>query len=510
MPESENDGQSDDTTTETTTDSNGNTVETVKNADGTIVSIRKIDSDEREIYFEANGEITETTFDSNENSTIITRKSGSTNILTTTRRDSSGKKTEYVDHKKGIVKIYEYQNNSNSPTSESTEIDGVKLKKYTSRSEENGQKTVTSTDYAGSVTSVVTDALTGLTVSTTDGNDNTTEYTYDSLKNLTSLLDVNTNGKNTFTYENGNIKTITTNANGTKQVVYSFDYDCFGNVTAIKLGNVALVTYNYDNISHLPLTITYANGNILTYAYNSKGELASLTGSSSLNEQYEYDEVGQLYKTIDNANNTVTVTAINGTVVVWNSAQTQVLHRYSADDKAFCEEINGIEYKTEFSSAEKTADAPASTTVTVDGNLFAYCENNPNMNFDYCGYAKMNIKWLGTAIDLILWLIPALYAFSKICKEVSKSASKLVSFGNKLISAGKKLFKRFDNRLYCAFAKDSTYRMVKTIGVLAGIVSIISSPGNIVQYIIDILDGKWDGYLDTKRFGPKLDLTRDY
>lgn len=33
---------------------------------------------------------------------------------------------------------------------------------------------------------------------------------------------------------------------------------------------------------------------------------------------------------------------------------------------------------------------------------------------------------------------------------------------------------------------------------------------DIVQYIIDILDGKWDGYLDTNRFGPKLDLTRDY
>ena len=143
-------------------------------------------------------------------------------------------------------------------------------------------------------------------------------------------------------------------------------------------------------------------------------------------------------------------------------------------------------------------------------NLFSYCENSPTTNVDLWGYVKINIKWLGTAIDLIIWLIPALFAIAKIWKTVSKSASKLVSFGNKLISVGKQLFKRFDDRLYCAFAKESTYRIVRTIGVLAGIITIISSIGSIVQYIIDILDGKWDGYLNTNQFGPKLDLTRDY
>ena len=46
--ESENDEQSDDTTTETTTDSNGNTVETVKNPDGTVVSVTKNNSNGKE------------------------------------------------------------------------------------------------------------------------------------------------------------------------------------------------------------------------------------------------------------------------------------------------------------------------------------------------------------------------------------------------------------------------------------------------------------------------------
>ena len=143
-------------------------------------------------------------------------------------------------------------------------------------------------------------------------------------------------------------------------------------------------------------------------------------------------------------------------------------------------------------------------------NLYSYCNNDPVNNLDIGGYVKINIKWLGRAIDLIIWLVPALLTISRIWKTVSRSANKLVSFGDKLIKAGRKLFKRFDDRLYCAFAKDSTYRIVKTIGVLSGIVTIVSSIGNIVQYIIDILDGKWDGYLDTDHFAPRLDLTKDY
>ena len=180
------------------------------------MSVTITDPNENVIYSEANGEITETTYTDN-GSTTTTRKSGSTDILTSSVRDNLDRETSYTDYENDTTKTYTYDGDSENVTSESIQIGGVKLKTFTSYSEENGQKTVTSTDYAGSVTSVVTDALTGLTVSTTDGNDNTTEYTYDSLKNLTSLLDVNTNGKNTFTYENGNIKTITTNANGEKR-----------------------------------------------------------------------------------------------------------------------------------------------------------------------------------------------------------------------------------------------------------------------------------------------------
>ena len=183
------------------------------------------------------------------------------------------------------------------------------------------------------------------------------------------------------------------------------------------------------------------------------------------------------------------------------------------------------------------ADSPEYVSIQ-GGNLFAYCGNCPTKNADYLGFcytptynesyvsnnsgssgaqkstsnnmSRINIKWLGTAIDVIIFLIPALYSISKIWKTVSGTARKLAAFGDELIYYGKQLFKRFDDKLYRAFAKESTYRIVKTIGILAGIITIVSSIGSIVQYIIDILDGKWDGYLNIKQFNPKLDLTRDY
>lgn len=150
------------------------------------------------------------------------------------------------------------------------------------------------------------------------------------------------------------------------------------------------------------------------------------------------------------------------------------------------------------------------TGTALSYNLYSYCENNPVNNVDLTGNIKINIKWVGIAIDLIIWIIPALFAIAKIWSSVSKSTSKLVSFGEKLIKYGQKLLKKIDNRLYCMFAKSSTYAFVRTIGVLAGIAFVFTSVGSIIQYIIDILDGKWDGYLDTNRFNPKFTLNKEY
>lgn len=143
-------------------------------------------------------------------------------------------------------------------------------------------------------------------------------------------------------------------------------------------------------------------------------------------------------------------------------------------------------------------------------NLYGYCENNPVNYFDIIGYAKINIKWVGFAIDAMLIIIPALYAMSKSLKTISKSFSAINKIGEAIIKKGDKLFKKLDDWFYCLCAREKSYLILKSLGPIFSIVTVVTSIGEIVEYVIDILDGKWDGYLDTSNIKPKITFQKLY
>ena len=307
------------------------------------------------------------------------------------------------------------------------------------------------------------------------------------------LKKINTSDKSVqMSYDSSGMRTQKT-VDGVKTNYY---YDSNKNLIALVKGNDTLLFY-YD--SDGSATSFSYNGTMYFYVKNLQGDVIRIIDLAGTEvASYVYDAWGNIKDTKGEP----TIREINpiryrGYVYDTETSLYYLQSRYYDP------------FTGRFLNADDTAFIGVSGTV-LSGNLFAYCENNPVNHIDNYGYVKINIKWLSYAVDAILWLIPALYAVSKIWKSVSKTASKLVSFGKKLISVGKTLFKRLDNRLYCAFAKESTYRIVKTIGKLAGIISIISSPGSIVQYLIDILDGKWDGYLNTSHIKPKFDLKKRY
>ena len=307
------------------------------------------------------------------------------------------------------------------------------------------------------------------------------------------LKNINTSDKAIqMSYDSNGMRTQKT-VDGVKTNYY---YDSNKNLIALVKGNDTLLFY-YD--SDGSATSFSYNGTMYFYVKNLQGDVIRIIDLAGTDvASYVYDAWGNIKDTKGEP----TIREINpiryrGYVYDTETSLYYLQSRYYDP------------FTGRFLNADDTAFIGVSGTV-LSGNLFAYCENNPVNHIDNYGYVKINIKWLSYAVDAILWLIPALYAVSKIWKSVSKTASKLVSFGKKLISVGKTLFKRLDNRLYCAFAKESTYRIVKTIGKLAGIISIISSPGSIVQYLIDILDGKWDGYLNTSHIKPKFDLKKRY
>ena len=307
------------------------------------------------------------------------------------------------------------------------------------------------------------------------------------------LKNINTSDKAIqMSYDSNGMRTQKT-VDGVKTNYY---YDSNKNLIALVKGNDTLLFY-YD--SDGSATSFSYNGTMYFYVKNLQGDVIRIIDLAGTDvASYVYDAWGNIKDTKGEP----TIREINAIRYRGYVYDTETSLYYL--QSRYYDPFTG-----RFLNADDTAFIGVSGTV-LSGNLFAYCENNPVNHIDNYGYVKINIKWLSYAVDAILWLIPALYAVSKIWKSVSKTASKLVSFGKKLISVGKTLFKRLDNRLYCAFAKESTYRIVKTIGKLAGIISIISSPGSIVQYLIDILDGKWDGYLNTSHIKPKFDLKKRY
>ena len=121
-----------------------------------------------------------------------------------------------------------------------------------------------------------------------------------------------------YNYVNGNLGSIERTDDANVAQTYSFTYDSFGNMTALKVGSKTLATCTYgsengllqkqsfangDSISFTydklgrTKTATYSDGTVLTYVYNGEGNLHSMTetkGDSSTTYLYNYDSIGRL------------------------------------------------------------------------------------------------------------------------------------------------------------------------------------------------------------------------
>ena len=156
-----------------------------------------------------------------------------------------------------------------------------------------------------------------LPTSITDPNGTVSYTSYDTnfrvsetgIENVADLL---------YSYSNGNLDAIKRIDNAAVEQIYSFTYDAFGNMTALKVGGKTLVSYTYgpgnglltnqayangdsvtftyDKIGRTK-TATYSDGRVLTYVYNGEGSLHSVTesnGSAVVTYLYSYDSVGRL------------------------------------------------------------------------------------------------------------------------------------------------------------------------------------------------------------------------
>lgn len=153
-------------------------------------------------------------------------------------------------------------------------------------------------DQLGNKTKYEYDTNRGLTLKEIDPKGNATNYEYDTktdnLQKISKKVG-NQEYSNAYTYENDNIKTIT--HNGTK---YSYNYDGFGNVKDIYIGNQLMKTTKYGPKSGNIDEIIYGNSQNVKYKYDRFNRIVKkekVTG----NIEYVYDSKSNLKTVADNS-----------------------------------------------------------------------------------------------------------------------------------------------------------------------------------------------------------------
>ena len=81
----------------------------------------------------------------------------------------------------------------------------------------------------------------------------------------------------------------------TASTTYTFTYDAFGNSDVIKAGSFTLADYTYNQNNGKLSSITYGNGDVVSYVYDELENLKEIWYNGVKNYEYTYSETGQIH-----------------------------------------------------------------------------------------------------------------------------------------------------------------------------------------------------------------------
>lgn len=234
------------------------------------------------------------------------------------------------------------------------------------------------TDINGIYTGYSYNQSNGQLMSVSANDDTVTSFTYDAMSRLNSVSKtvngLSSGNKMTtqYTYENDRIKSITHNG-----FSYNYEYDVWGNVTAIKISDQSIVGYTYgekENRSQLN-RITYSNGDYTDYTYSDEGNVTAIKSYSSENTltsdyEYVYGEYGQVTKIKNNIENSEVRYEDNKTSIVLLNTEgaTDDVVLYSTetnDEGEIVEVLGGKEYTVRENLSVNDPETGVTTSSTV-------------------------------------------------------------------------------------------------------------------------------------------------
>ena len=148
-----------------------------------------------------------------------------------------------------------------------------------------------------------------LLTAVTNANNVATRYDYDENTDRTKISYISGIISVNYNYVNGVLDNIVRggyiDGNSIKQnQTYKFNYDGFGNVTSVSVGNYTLVSYTYAaKNGHLTKT-TYGNGTYIENTYDELDRIVEVKINGVVKYKYSYNGNGDLYSVEDIDNNT--------------------------------------------------------------------------------------------------------------------------------------------------------------------------------------------------------------
>ncbi|MCF0111562.1 MAG: RHS repeat protein, partial [Erysipelotrichaceae bacterium] len=201
----------------------------------------------------------------------------------------------------GTVTVYVYDEEGNLTGTETTD-GNVSLPEGTFE-KENTNYVSSYTDDTGRTLRFTFDEDRGLLTKTTDPQNQETLYYYDAGDNL--IKKQKGNSYTEYAYENGKPVTVRYNTdNGT--VEYHLEYDSFGNVESISVGNQEIVSYEYLPYNDKLHKKTYSNGDCIEYVYDSAGNLTEVRENGQTAYRWNYTQSGKTGIVTDRNNDVTT------------------------------------------------------------------------------------------------------------------------------------------------------------------------------------------------------------
>ena len=225
---------------------------------------------------------------------------GNDNLIKSTNPKGGTYEYEYDNtHKHRLVKVisgtgvnynFEYNQYGQAITSKISNGTNQQYIETEAEYSTNGNYLTKLTDEKGNEISYTYNQTTGTLTKVTDSKNTETNYTYDNLNRVSTVSKTanNKNYQNTYTYANDKLNTITHNGFN-----YSFIYDNFGNKNQVKIGNQVLITNNYVANNGNLNSITYGNGQQVSYTYDKFNRITTQTKAQGT-YQYEYDAKSNL------------------------------------------------------------------------------------------------------------------------------------------------------------------------------------------------------------------------